>query len=143
MATALKTGRPIGDNLLHTVIRVDYTELIAAATTQTIALVTLPSNAVIVADWLDIVAVFTDAGSISALAVEVGSTGDPNSLQTSTELLSGPPSTGRVRTDGVKETGDGLAVKALFTATGANLGDGAATDVDAGSLDVHILYRVV
>lgn len=143
MATATRTGNPVGNNLLHTVVRVDYSELIAAATTQTIALVTLPADAEIMAAWVDLVTVFSDAGSITAIGLEVGSTADPDSIQTSTELLSGPPSTGRVRQQGAGETGSGLAVKAKFTATGANFGDGATTDVDAGAVDVHLLYRVI
>lgn len=141
MATAYQTARPIGDNLLHTIVRVDYTELIDAATTQTIDLVTMPAGAEIILSWVDIVAVFTDAGSISAIGMEVGSTADPNSLQQSAELLSGA-STGRIRQHGVLETTDGLAIKAKFTATGANFGDGAVTDVDAGQVDVNLVYRV-
>lgn len=133
--------KPVGSNCIHEVWRVTYDELNAAATTQTEDLLTLPEGAEADVCWVDIVEAFTTAGSISALGVEVGSSGDPNSLQTSTELLSGPPSTGRVRSQGVLESCSGLAVKAKFTATGANLGDGADSDLTAGIVDVHIVHR--
>ena len=36
-----------------------------------------------------------------------------------------------------------LAVAAKFTATGANLGTGSATDLDSGAVQVHLVYLVV
>ena len=89
MATALHTARPYGDNMLQMSYAVDSSELTAAATTQTIALGTLPAGAQVAMAYLDLVAPFTDAGSISAVGLEVGSAGDPDALIVSQELMSG------------------------------------------------------
>lgn len=127
---------------IHAAFRVDYTELIDAGTTQTISLVTLPTGAVIESVWAEVVTAFADAGSISQVGIEVGNASDPDSLLASASLFS--TSTGdRFEVRGVWEAGSGLAVKAKFTATGANFGDGAATDLDSGAVDVHIRYRIL
>lgn len=142
MATALHTSRPVGVNLLQMSYAVDYSELIDAATTQTIALGTLPAGAQVVMAYLDLVVPFEDAGSISAVGLEVGTVGDPNAFIVSQELLSGATA-GRLRGDGVNPSGSGVAVKAKFTATGANFGDGAATDLDTGTVAVHVYYMLL
>lgn len=132
----------IASPLLHVIYRVDSDELIDASTTQTIALGTLPANAVIEAAWTEVVAPFADAGSISATTVQIGSTGDPNSLALAVDLF-GTAAGDRSELKGAWEAGDSLPLKALFTATGANLGDGAATGLDAGAVDVHVKYRTI
>ena len=119
-----------------------YTELAAADTAQTLPLFTLPANACIVSCTVDLLTDFADAGSISSITLEVGSTADPNSLFTALEVLSGSPANQRYEQRGVWESGDGLAVKCKATATGANFGNGSATDVDAGAAEIDVVYYV-
>ena len=142
MATNL-IKRAMGETLIHEVWRVDYTELDAASTTESISLVTLPAGAIGLAAWIDNVTAATDAGSISALAIEVGDAGDPNALVSSYDLFG---ATGRVQNiaAGSTEVWGSKAVVAKFTATGANLGDGAGTTaLDSGAVDVHLVYMDV
>jgi hypothetical protein len=141
MATTLRT-RATSRLLLHTVDRINSSELIAAATTQTISLQTLPAGAVLESVWTEVVVPFADAGSISATTIEVGSASDPDSLAGAVDLF-GTTAGDRSEIKGVWEAGSGLAVKAKFTATGANFGDGATSDLDAGIVDVHMTYRIL
>ncbi|MGA0312733.1 MAG: hypothetical protein ACO3N4_06635 [Ilumatobacteraceae bacterium] len=142
MATNL-IKRAMGESLIHEVWRVDYTELDAASTTESISLVTLPAGAIGLAAWIDNVTAATDSGSISALAIEVGDAGDADALVASYDLFG---ATGRVQNvaAGSTEVWGSMAVVAKFTATGANLGDGAGTtDLDSGEVDVHLIYMDV
>jgi len=141
MPTAYRSARPVGDYTQEARVRVDFSELTAAALTETVDLVTLPTGAQISLCIVDLITTFSDAGSISDLTVEVGTAADPDAFITSTDVFG--PAAGQYRADGANPSASGAAVKAKFTATGANLGDGADTSVDAGELDVHILYRVV
>ena len=136
-------SRALGVSLVHKVYRVDYTELQAASTTESISLTTLPAGAIGAAAWIDVVSAFTDAGSISALGLEIGDAGDPNALVASVD---GFAVTGRVQNVavGATEIWASMAVVLKATATGANLGDGAGTTaLDSGAVDVHLLYRVI
>jgi hypothetical protein len=142
MATQL-IKRAMGESLIHEVYRIDYTELDAAGLTESISLVTLPAGAIGLACYIDNVTAATDAGSISALGIEVGDTADPNALFVSYDLFG---ATGRVQNvaAGSTEVWGSMAVVAKFTATGANLGDGAGTtDLDSGEVDVHLIYMDV
>lgn len=141
MPTAIQS-RALGVSLVHKVFRVDYTELTAAAASESLSIVTLPAGAVGVAAWIDVVTAFTDAGSISALGLEIGDSADPNALLTSVD---GFAVTGRAQNvaAGSTEIWASMAVELKATATGANLGDGASTDLDSGIVDVHLLYRVI
>lgn len=114
-----------------------YTEFTAASTTESLSLTTLPADAAVCQVVGDVVDAFTDAGSISALGLEVGSSGDPNSFLTSYDGFSA----GKWHVPGVWETGDGLAVEVKATATGDNLGDGTDTGLDSG--EAHIILRYV
>jgi hypothetical protein len=123
MAT-IHLGRPVGDNILEARVRVPYTDWSAAATTETIAVCTLPTGAEILLAVIDLQTTYADAGSISDMTVEVGTTGDPDAFVTSTDVFG--------------------ATAGRYRAPGANLGDGAgATDLDSGSFDIILLYRVV
>jgi hypothetical protein len=115
---------------------------VAAATTQTISLCTLPTDAVVHNVSVDLLTDFADAGSITNITLQVGSSGDPNSFFTALEVLASSPANQRYEQKGVWEAGDGLAVKCLATATGANFGDGTDSDVDAGAADIDIIYSV-
>ena len=139
MATQI-IRRAMGESLIHEVYRIDYTELDAAGLTESISLVTLPAGAVLIACFVDNVTAATDSGSISALGIEVGDTADPDALFASFDLFG---STGRVQNiaAGSTEIAGSMAVVAKFTATGANLGDGAGTtSLDSGEFDVHLVY---
>jgi hypothetical protein len=131
----------LGGGLKHVVYRVSYTDLTAAAVTQTVAVKALPSGAEPIAVWTDLVTAFA-APVASALTCQVGTSSDTDAYVTAGELLSGPPSTGRRHIKGAWITGDGKTVNALFTATGANLGNGSATTLTAGKVDIHIVYIV-
>lgn len=141
MPTAFHLDRPVGDHILEARIRVPYTDWTAASTTETLDLCTLPTGAEIVLAIVDLQTTYADAGSISDMSIEVGTSGDPNAFITSTDIFGA--TAGRYRADGVNPSASGVDVKVLGTATGANLGDGADTDLDSGSFDVIILYRVV
>jgi len=139
MATQI-IKKAMGESIKLEVYRIDYTELDAASTTESISLVTLPAGAIGLGAWVDNVVAATDAGSISALAIEVGDAGDADALVASYDLFG---STGRVQNvaAGSTEVWGSMAVVAKFTATGANLGDGAGTtDLDSGAFDVYLMY---
>jgi hypothetical protein len=138
---AATTTRSLGNHIQLAVSTVNSSELTAAANTETLALFTLPANATVLNCEVDVVTLFADAGSISAVTVQVGSAGDPNALFAALGCFTGD-TVGRLSSAGVGAVGDGLAVKALFTATGANFGDGADPDLDAGQLRVRVLYMV-
>jgi hypothetical protein len=127
---------------IHAAYLVTYDELVAADTAETVALVTLPTGAVLDSVWAEVVTAFADAGSISEVAVEVGNASDPDSLMGSFALFS-TTAGDRSEVKGVWEAGSGLAVKAKFTATGANFGDGATADLDAGAVKIHLQYRIL
>ena len=140
MATAFNP-KALGQNPLYRAFLVDSDELIDASTTQTVALGTLPVGSVVESCWVEVRTPLTDAGSISACTVQVGSTGDPNSFATAYDLF-GTTAGDRSEAKGVWEAGSGLALKALFSATGANLGDGADTGLDTGAVAICVKYRV-
>tara|TARA_R100000664_G_C2741419_1_gene129839 strand:+ start:772 stop:1200 length:429 start_codon:yes stop_codon:yes gene_type:complete len=119
-----------------------HTELGKADTTQEVPLVTLPANACVVSVTVDLKTDFTDAGSISSVTLQVGSSADPNSFLTALEVMSGSPANVRYEQRGAWQSGDGLAVRCLATATGANFGTGSATDLDGGAAEIDVIYFV-
>lgn len=141
MPTAYRSNRPVGRDQQEARIRVDYSELTAAATTETLDLVTLPTGAQIDLCLVEILTTFSDAGSITDVTVEVGTAADPDAFQTSTDVFG--PAAGYYRADGANPSASGVAVKAKFTATGANFGDGADTDLDDGLVDFILRYTIV
>lgn len=141
MPTAYRSNRPVGDFTQEARIRVDFSELTAAATTETLDLVTLPTGAEVSLCIVDLLATFADAGSITDVTVEVGTASDPDAFVTSTDVFG--PAAGRYRADGANPSASGVLVKAKFTATGDDFGDGAATNLDAGSVDFVIRYDVI
>tara|TARA_S200002703_G_scaffold140227_1_gene131376 strand:+ start:1126 stop:1488 length:363 start_codon:yes stop_codon:yes gene_type:complete len=120
---------------------VDFSELTAAATTETVDLVTLPTGAQIDLCVVDLLTTFSDAGSITDVTVEVGTAADPDAFVTSTDVFG--PAAGQYRADGANPSASGVLVKAKFTATGDDLGDGAATNLDDGLVDFVIRYSVI
>lgn len=141
MPTAYRSNRPVGRDQQEARIRVDFSELTAAATTETLDLVTLPVGAQIDLCLVDLLVTFADAGSISDLTVEIGTSGDPDAFQVATDVFG--PAAGQYRADGANPSASSVAVKAKFTATGGNLGDGNDPDLDDGLLDVILRYTIV
>ncbi len=141
MPTAYKSNRPVGRDQQEARIRVDFSELTAAATTETVDLVTLPTGAQIDLCVVDLLTTFSDAGSITDVTVEVGTASDADAFVTSTDVFG--PAAGQYRADGANPSASGVLVKAKFTATGDDLGDGAATNLDDGLVDFVIRYTVV
>ena len=142
MATIIRHG-PAGEIFRVAKVRVDYTELIAAAATQAVDLFVLPNNAVPVLCWIENVVAFTDAGSISACSVQVGVTAvDTDAWYPAFDLFG---TTGRKQANGASAwlDGDARTVTALFSATGANLGNASVTSLDTGVVDITMVYMVV
>ena len=135
-------SKAIGTNRLERRYRVDYTEFVDASTTQTLDLVTLPASAVGISCVVNNIAAATDAGSISALGLEVGSAGDPNMMFTSVDMFGSTGYYQNVAAGSVAFWG-GTTVKVKATATGANLGSGSATDLDSGSFEIILRYEVL
>jgi hypothetical protein len=133
-------GRP----LVRLQAIIEASELNVAGTAQSVSLGKLPTGAVVEEVFHAVPTLLADAGSISAVVMEVGTAGDPDYLIASTSVFTGGTQT---RTGGAG-TGDRAAlgnteVLAKFTATGANFGNGSASDLDAGLVTVTMLYRVV
>lgn len=139
MATVTK--RPMGAHMQMWTARILYTELIVAATTKTLALFSLPADAVVSAVDIDTTTLFADSGSISALTVQVGASADNDGFMKATAIFTGA-STGKSQVAGAWLSGDGLAVTAKFTATGTDLGNGTVTGLDAGAVEVRVFFRI-
>jgi hypothetical protein len=135
------TEKALSGGLRHIVCRMTFAELVAAAASQNINLKALPAGAEVIAAWWDLVTVFT-SGSVTGLTCEVGTSSDTDAFVTAGELLNGPPTAGRRHVKGAWITGDGKTVLARFTAAGANLGNGAASNLTAGVVDVHVIVLV-
>jgi len=137
--------RAAGGSIKHRRTHISYADLIAAATSETENIGgALPTGAVVLACWLDLETDFADTETnITSVTVQVGTSGDPNAFFTALEVLSGSPANGRYEQKGVWISADAAQLIATFTATGANFGDGADSDLDAGKLVVHVLYIVV
>lgn len=139
MPTILKT-RALGATMRETTVRVTFADFKAASLNESIALLTAKTDAVLLACWMDVREAFASAGAHSAFGLEVGSTGDPNSLLLSTALFGA--SVARFRSSGgPAEAYSGLAVKAKATSD-VNLGDGTTPALNAGIVDVTFLYTV-
>mgnify|MGYP003145937007 CR=1 FL=1 len=119
-----------------------FAELVTAGTAQTVSMTTLPANACVVSCTVDLLQDFTDAGSISNVTLQVGSTADPNSFFTALEVMASSPANVRHEQRGTWQSGDGLAVKITATATGADFGNGSVSDLDAGAAEIDIVYYV-
>lgn len=136
--------RAVGHYLQEIVVDLDYTDLTAAATTEEIDVVDLPANWRHLSCWAEVITTFSDTGSISNLVVELGETADADSILDGHDVFG--PAAGTTYQDGadtVRDDYSGATVKALATATGANLGDGTSTGLDAGKVRYHFLgYRI-
>lgn len=139
MPTHIRT-RALGTTLRETTIRVTYEDFTAAALTEAVDMFTAKSNAVLLAAYIDLREAFATAGSHTSMALEVGSTADPNSLLVSTDLFGAPVA--RYRNDGgPAEAFSSLAVKVKATSD-VNLGDGADSALNAGIADITFMYTI-
>lgn len=126
------------------ILQLSYTQLIAAATSQVVAIEdALPSDAFVLGAFLDLVTDFA-APVASALTLKVGISGNDNVLIDAVELLaSNPTNTRRQGLTGDASTHEFLAgkqINATFTATGANLGGGVTTTLTAGLIEIQVVY---
>jgi len=127
-------------------VRVLFSDLIDAALTQTIAVgAILPADALVLSSFVEIEALMTDTETnITSVTVDVGVAANTDILIDALQLLSGTPTLGRhqhVRGDDTAQAAlAGHQVNALFTAVGANFGDGTITALDTGIVEIHIAY---
>jgi hypothetical protein len=124
-------------------ITISHADLATGATTNTVAIYSLPANSTILSAWTKVTANFT-GGSISAYTLSVGSSA-ANLLNTFSAFTGTPLSTSCAFNDGlgayntfVKSTSAATTINIYATSTGANLD--AAT---AGSVDVFLLVGEV
>ena len=100
-AQAARDPRAKEGRIFSLVKRILYTDLVAAAATQVVAIGTLPSDAVVLDSFVDVLTAWTDAGSISGLTIDVGVTGGNTDLVIDAlELVSGAPAAGRRQSGG-------------------------------------------
>lgn len=126
------------------ILQLSYTQLIAAATSQVVAIEdALPSDAFVLGAFFDLVTDFA-APVASALKLDVGISGNDDVLIDNIEILaSNPTNTRRQGLTGDTSTHEFLAgkqINATFTATGANLGSGSATTLTAGLIEIQVVY---
>lgn len=133
--------KALGYGLKHVVWRIGTADLVASAAAANVNVAVLPAKAVVLSAWYDLVTVFT-SGSITGLTCQVGVSADTDAYVTAGELLSGPPTAGRREIKGAWIDGDARTVLARFTATGGNLGNGTASNLTAGKVDIHVIYTV-
>lgn len=133
--------KQLGSGIQHRVIHVSTADLVNAGTTKTIPIATLPDGAEVVSAWYDLKEVFT-SGTISGVTCQIGCSDDTDAFVTAGQVLSGSPSLGRRHIKGAWTTASGKAVNALFTASGANFGDGTDSALSAGAIECHINFIV-
>lgn len=136
-------NRATGHFLQEIVVSVTASELTEAGTTQTVDLVTLPSDWIHIAAKAEIITTFADAGSISNVVANVGLSGDADALIDEHDVFG--PAAGTTYRGGAAEgqAWDGVTVQAAFTSTGADLGDGTDSNLDAGEVQYRFFgYRV-
>lgn len=142
MATVL-SQKNLGLGLIARKVRFTTADLVNAGTTRTVPLGgALPSGAEVIHAFIDLKTVFA-SGTITACTMQIGVSADPDGLIVATELLSGPPALGRKEVRGVGVSASGLVVNALFTASGANFGNGTVSALSAGVVECTLVYAVV
>lgn len=142
MATVL-SQKNLGLGLIARKVRITTADLVTAGTTRAVALGgALPSGAEVITCFADLKTVFA-SGTITGCTVQIGTSADADGLLVATELLSGPPSTGRKAAKGAGVSASGAVVNATFTASGANFGNGTVSALSAGIVDCTLVYAVV
>lgn len=137
-----RTANKALSNIRHIKYRVPVSELVAAATSVTIPVAKLPAGSEVLACFADLVTAFT-SGSLTNVTVKIGTSGDDDGYLAASELLAGPAATGRRCARGAWVTGSNATINAIFAATGGNFGDGTASNLTAGAVDIHVAYVIV
>lgn len=129
---------------IKTTIAYDDSAFVANASSATVNVggAALPDNACVLGAFVDVDTAWTAGGGLTGLTVQLGDSADANAILDAIELVSGSPAAGNYGKKGTRAAGaDGNAqLRATFTATGANLGDGSVTRLTAGALDVYVIY---
>ena len=117
----------------------------AAATTATVALATMPAGAIITGTDVKHSAQFSDgAGSITDVSVSIGSAGGGATFYDSARSIGEVTAAGNTAlytaTMFKRYTAASEALNAVFTATGANFGNGSATSLTGGSVTIRYCY---
>jgi hypothetical protein len=142
MATTEIIGRNV--QIVQETWEITYSELVAAASTQSISLTTALAYTanyprILLACQLETSTVFT-SGSITGLTVQIGQTADTDCYLTATELLSGPPSArchADARVFGAPPWRDD---QGIVHRVWRNLGNGTATSLTAGKIKVQLIF---
>ncbi len=123
--------------------RITDADLTAAATSDTVAITGIPSDAFPIGAKLE-VGQYVTGGSISACTVSVGDAGDPDSLMTATNIFDTTALGTLTGTQGAESlydatpatAGSGFTCIATFALTGDN-----ADQADTGKLAIYVPYR--
>src|SRR5688500_1190100 len=138
MPTVSYPASPRGGLSQKVTYRVKYTDLVAAGTSETETLGSLPEDAEGEHVIVNLVEVFA-CPSMTALTIKVGTAADDDAFATAAQLISGPPSLGRKVTRGVWQTGSAISLRAVFTATGANFGNATVTSCTARIVEITVV----
>ena len=107
-------------------------------------LMRIPAEAIVQDVFISVPTLLADAGSISAVTIALGDGTDADRWFTATGVFTGDTQTRQAAAGaGPNVMAAAKNVVATFTATGANFGDGATTDLDAGLVAVTVTYRIV
>jgi hypothetical protein len=142
MATSVLASRAIGRNELELTFGIPLTDFDAAALNETLDLGTIPAYAIIREVILEKM-VSAAHPTATSVAVEIGTSADPDAFVTSTSILSaGPTRTWTPTAAGPYAPVADVALKAKVTAD-ANLGNGTASSFTAGYIAVRVIYRAL
>lgn len=137
----LMERQALGANLVREVYRVTFADFTAAATSEVVALGTLPAGAMGIKARVRVIEGFGTSGSHTAMALTVGVSGDTDTVMGSVDVFGA--SAGYLEADG---TGQGWSA-ASFVCEGTashNLGDGTDPALDAGEANIELYYyRIV
>lgn len=119
---------------------IGHADLTAAATSESIALGTIPAGAIVLGVAASGYTPFT-GGSVSACVVDIGSTGDVDAIKDGMNVLAaavdGQPSTFTAGINPNKYFAAATVLSALFLATGDNV-----VNLDAGAITFRVVYIV-
>jgi len=126
------------DKIRHLVYHVNYTELVAAGTSQAFTLRTFATDEMfVIASAVELITTFADAGSVSNIVVDVGDGTDVDAWVDNIDIFGPTAGLFSGSASALTTMASGKALTATFTATGANFGDGADSDIDSGSVALH------
>ncbi len=143
-------GRNVAGPCTKTTVASTNAAFIVASTTTDVALFTLPQYGKVTGITVKHSAQYSDAGgSITDISVSIGNAVAPYTQYTnilSIGEVTSVADTAFLDATGFKSTtmaSAGGAISAHFIATGANFGDGAATDLTGGSVDLWVCWETL